>query len=341
MKRQIAYFLVIFIGFLALAGHFISYPPLNNFIDNDATQWFDIISGFAAFLGVINLLQLHLNKVANKRKNYNYSIITLLGFMVMIIFGFIYNGYPNEEYLDRNENEEFDYYCKIDSDKLIDSYTIKDSVNIASSIKDSLSCLKLNTSIASVSWIEEPFDDLNNNEKRDFVGMGAHLKKEGSAFYWMFHNIYLPLGATMFALLAFFVASASYRAFKIRNFEATLLLISGIFLMIGRVPIGQLIPWWMSLEIYICILFAIIANRFTDKKTMLYLMIFTMLACPFLISYLNLSDLAIFKIPDLQEWIMDVPATAGSRAIMIGIALGTMAQSYRIITGRERSILGD
>jgi len=331
MKRQIAYFLVIFIGFLALAGHFISYPPLNNFIDNDATQWFDIISGFAAFLGVINLLQLHLNKVANKRKNYNYSIITLLGFMVMIIFGFFYNGYPNEDYTDINKNEEFDYYCKIDS------------VNTDFSIKDSLSCLnlKLDNSIASVSWIQEPFDDLNNNGKRDFVGMGAHLKKEGSAFYWMFHNIYLPLGATMFALLAFFVASASYRAFKIRNFEATLLLISGIFLMIGRVPIGQLIPWWMSLEIYICILFAIIANRFTDKKTMLYLMIFTMLACPFLVSYLNLSDLAIFKIPDLQEWIMDVPATAGSRAIMIGIALGTMAQSYRIITGRERSILGD
>ena len=38
---------------------------------------------------------------------------------------------------------------------------------------------------------------------------------------------------------------------------------------------------------------------------------------------------------------MDVPATAGSRAIMIGIALGTIAQSYRIITGREKSILGD
>ena len=57
--------------------------------------------------------------------------------------------------------------------------------------------------------------------------------------------------------------------------------------------------------------------------------------------YLNLHNLSIFKIPELQEWIMDVPATAGSRAIMIGIALGTIAQSYRIITGRERSILGD
>ena len=34
MKRQIAYFIVIVIGFLALMGHFINYSPLNNFIDN-------------------------------------------------------------------------------------------------------------------------------------------------------------------------------------------------------------------------------------------------------------------------------------------------------------------
>ena len=267
MKRQIAYFLVIFIGFLTLLGHFINYPPLNNFIDNDATQWFDIISGFAAFLGVINLLQLHLNKVANKRKHYQYSIITLFGFIIMIIFGFIYNG--------------------------------------------------------------------------SNVPMGPHLKEEGSAFYWMFQNIYLPLGATMFALLAFFVASASYRAFKIRNFEATLLLVSGIFLMLGRVPVGQLIPWCLSLEIYICLIFAITAGLFSNKKTLFYTLLISMILFPFIISQLNLSQLAVFKIPDLQEWIMDVPATAGSRAIMIGIALGTIAQSYRIITGRERSILGD
>ena len=267
MKRQIAYFLVIFIGFLTLLGHFINYPPLNDFIDNDATQWFDIISGFAAFLGVINLLQLHLNKVASKRKHYQYSVITLLGFVIMIIFGFIYNG--------------------------------------------------------------------------SNVPMGPHLKEEGSAFYWMFQNIYLPLGATMFALLAFFVASASYRAFKIRNFEATLLLVSGIFLMLGRVPVGQLIPWWLSLEIYICLIFAITAGLFKIKKVLFYSLLLSMIILPFIVLQFNLSQLALFRIPDLQEWIMDVPATAGSRAIMIGIALGTIAQSYRIITGRERSILGD
>ena len=267
MKRQIAYFVVIFVGFLALIGHFINYPPLNNFIDNDATQWFDIISGFAAFLGVINLLNLHFNKIARKKKNWKFSIFTLAGFSLMIIFGFIYNGSE--------------------------------------------------------------------------VAMGPHLKKEGSAFYWMFNYIYLPLGATMFALLAFFVASASYRAFKIRNFEATLLLISGIFLMIGRVPVGQIIPWWVSLEIYILLFFAIIANKFENKKTMLFSIVLSMVFVPFLISVFNFSNLGIFNIAIFQEWIMDVPATAGSRAIMIGIALGTIAQSYRIITGRERSILGD
>ena len=92
MKRQIAYFLVVFVGFLALSGHFINYAPLNDFIDNDATQWFDIIAGFAAFLGVIILLQLHMNKIVNKKNHWRYSLFTLSGFILMIIFGFIYNG---------------------------------------------------------------------------------------------------------------------------------------------------------------------------------------------------------------------------------------------------------
>jgi hypothetical protein len=46
------------------------------------------------------------------------------------------------------------------------------------------------------------------------------------------------------------------------------------------------------------------------------------------------------RFDNLTEWIMNAPNTAGNRAIMIGIALGTVATSLRILLGVDRSYLG-
>ncbi len=121
------------------------------------------------------------------------------------------------------------------------------------------------------------------------------FRDPGTGFDWLYVNVYSPLSATMFALLAFFVASASYRAFRARNFEATLLLLAAFFVMLGRVPIGDLLTSWLPKS---------------------------------------------YQMSQWATWIMNVLNTAGQRAIMIGIALGLVSTSLRIILGLERSYLG-
>ena len=105
----------------------------------------------------------------------------------------------------------------------------------------------------------------------------------------LYNYMFAPLQATMFSLLAFFIASAAFRAFKARTMEATLLLVTATIVMLGRVPLGASL--WKGL-------------------------------------------------PKVVEWILMYPNMAAQRGIMIGIGLGMIATSLKIILGVERSYLG-
>ena len=63
--------------------------------------------------------------------------------------------------------------------------------------------------------------------------------RPGGLFDFLYLNSYVPMQGTMFALLAFFIASAAYRAFRIRSLEAALLAITAVVVMVGRVPVGH------------------------------------------------------------------------------------------------------
>jgi len=69
--------------------------------------------------------------------------------------------------------------------------------------------------------------------------------QEGSPFMWLFKNVQMPMSATMFSLLAFYIASAAYKAFRARSIEATVLLIAAIIVMLGQVPLGHMISKWI------------------------------------------------------------------------------------------------
>ena len=64
-------------------------------------------------------------------------------------------------------------------------------------------------------------------------------RAEGSIYDWLFVNLDSPMMATMFATLAFYIASAAYRAFRARNAEATILLLTATVVMLWRVPMGE------------------------------------------------------------------------------------------------------
>ena len=68
---------------------------------------------------------------------------------------------------------------------------------------------------------------------------GGH--EGGSLFDKIYNSLYVPMQGTMFSLLAFFIASAAYRAFKIRSPEATILAVTAVIIMLGQVPIGSLL----------------------------------------------------------------------------------------------------
>ena len=66
-------------------------------------------------------------------------------------------------------------------------------------------------------------------------------KPSGKLYTFIFANVNNTLDSSFFAMLCFYIFSAAYRAFRIRNADSAVFLISGTLVMLGAVPIGAVI----------------------------------------------------------------------------------------------------
>ncbi len=124
----------------------------------------------------------------------------------------------------------------------------------------------------------------------------------GSIYMWIFDYMNTPAAATVFSLLAFYIASAAYRAFRVRTIDATIMLIATLIVMVGRVPWGEIFSEFMTSKIS--------------------------------------PHLAVLRLDKLTSFFLNYPTVAARRAVYLGIALATVSTSLRVILGIERTYMG-
>lgn len=120
-----------------------------------------------------------------------------------------------------------------------------------------------------------------------------------AAFGWIYLYLMSPLTATMFGLLAFYVASAAFRAFRAKNLAAILLLSAAVRPSSTRNAAAGYLTGWFP------------------------------------------DSIAALKLENLVGTMLTYVSTPGSRAIVIGIAIGVAATSIRVLLGIERPYLGN
>lgn len=216
LKRQLPLIIAFVMGVVFAIQYYIPHR-LSEALYTEISNWMIVIGGFASFLGLASLTQLHYTRIRRKEAGWGFSGVMFLALIVTFVVGLDARG---------------------------------------------------------------------------------ETTQEGSVFGWMYTSMLVPLSQAVFSILAFFMASVAFRAFRARTLDATLLLLAAIIVMFGRIPIGEYI--WTGL----------------------------------------FGDHISLRIGEIASWVMNVPNMAARRGVMIGVALGTIATSLKIIVGIERAYLG-
>lgn len=126
-------------------------------------------------------------------------------------------------------------------------------------------------------------------------------------FNFLFNGGYSNMDAAMFSIIAFYIASASYRAFRIRSLESSLLMISALIVMLGSVTFGTALTNWIPVH--------------TSTGTPDF--------------WANL------RVERISNWLLTQINSAAQRGILFGLTVGGLAVSLRYWLSLERGTYFD
>ncbi|UCD62630.1 MAG: hypothetical protein JSW34_07615 [Candidatus Zixiibacteriota bacterium] len=223
MKRQIPVVLVGLFGLFMIFQYFVPHES-SEWIYEFLLDWTIIIGIFAMALGLWSLYRVSVEKIRTRKPAWGYNYLTLVGLFTMMLFGFT-----------SQNGEAWGWFFPF---MVAANLTLV--MIIQASVTKGHRGLFLGTAgvCLAVCIVIIIFDDTWGFHFETAEGL------QSTMFRAFFDNILIPIFATMFSLLAFFIASAAYRAFRARNVMATLLLLAALIVMLRFNPyFGPLSPY--------------------------------------------------------------------------------------------------
>jgi len=71
--------------------------------------------------------------------------------------------------------------------------------------------------------------------------LGVAKSTTSAEYQYIWQNLYQPAASTMYSFTLFYMTSACWRAFRIRNWQAAVLMVTGAVVLLGQVGIGAAI----------------------------------------------------------------------------------------------------
>lgn len=249
IKKTIPLLITFLMGLLGVLLMFLQIYPFP-LIEEHLTRWIMIVTAFSIILGVVSLLKINVLKIQKGHRDGFFAAVLLAGFLTTSILGILGGVTPDESvYLNNAAGDSGDpaypflYRVKgapqdaqvFTADDLV--FRAGEHFKVGKSAEGATEFL-FKTAPATADYAVATAAGGSSTVRLQNAKWNDRFKNK---CYYFFTHLIKPMQSTMFALLAFFVASAAYRAFRVKNFEATVLLIAAFLVMLGRVPIGSAI----------------------------------------------------------------------------------------------------